>query len=162
MDLALTEAQQMLKTLAADFLARELPPSLVRELEQDERGHSPDVWRKMAETGLIDAAFPQEYGGAGGGLTELGVILDEMGRNLYAGPYFATVVLGGLTLLYAGAEEQRRGLIPPVAQGQALLSPSRCWKTPAGTRPTPYGWRRAPGATTTRCPEQSCSWSTPT
>ena len=122
MDLALTESQQMLKTLAADFLARELPPSLVRELEQDERGHSPDVWRKMAQTGLIDAAFPQEYGGAGGGLTELGVILDEMGRNLYAGPYFATVVLGGLTLLYAGTEEQRRGLIPPVAQGQALLS----------------------------------------
>ena len=122
MDLALTEAQQMLKRLTRDLLEREYPPSLARELEQDERGHSPEVWRKMVETGLVNAAFPREYGGAGGSLTDLGVIFDEMGRGLYTGPYFATVALGGLSLLYAGTEEQRHGLIPAVAQGQALLS----------------------------------------
>ncbi len=122
MDLALTEAQQMLKRLASDLLEREFPPALARELEQDERGHSPEVWRKMVETGLVNAGFPEEYGGAGGGLTELGVIFDEMGRGLYTGPYFATVALGGLALLYAGTDDQRRGLIPAVAQGQALLS----------------------------------------
>ena len=122
MDLALTEAQQMLKRLTRDLLDREFPTSLARELEQDERGHSPEVWRKMVETGLVNAAFPEQYGGAGGGLTDLGVIFDEMGRGLYTGPYFATVALGGLALLYAGTEDQRRGLIPAVAQGQALLS----------------------------------------
>ena len=122
MDLALTEAQQMLKRLTRDLLEREFPPSLARELEQDERGHSPEVWRKMVETGLVNAAFPQEYGGAGGSLTDLGVIFDEMGRGLYTGPYFATVALGGLALFYAATEDQRRGLIPAVAQGQALLS----------------------------------------
>ena len=122
MDLALTESQQMLKRLTRDFLEQEFPPSLARALEQDERGHSPEVWRKMVETGLVEAAFPQEYGGAGGGLMELGVIFDEMGKGLYSGPFFATVALGGLALLYAGADDQRRGLIPAVAQGQALLS----------------------------------------
>ena len=121
MDLALTEAQQMLKRLARDFLEQEFPPSLARALEQDERGHSPEVWRKMVETGLVEAAFPQEYGGAGGGLMELGVIFDEMGRGLYTGPFFATVALGGLALLYAGTDDQRRGIIPAVTQGQALL-----------------------------------------
>lgn len=122
MDLALTEAQQMLKRLASDLLEREFPPTLAREMEQDERGHSPEVWRKMVETGLVNAAFPQEYGGAGGGLMDLGVIFDEMGRGLYTGPYFATVALAGLALLYAGTDDQRLGLIPAVAQGQALLS----------------------------------------
>ncbi len=122
MDLALTEAQQMLKRLAGDLLEREFPPTLAREMEQDERGHSPEVWRKMVETGLVNAGFPEEYGGAGGGLMDLGVIFDEMGRGLYTGPYFATVALGGLALLYAGTDDQRRGLIPAVAQGQALLS----------------------------------------
>ncbi len=122
MDLALTEAQQMLKRLTRDLLEREFPPTLARDLEHDERGHSPEVWRKMVETGLVNAAFPREYGGAGGSLTDLAVIFDEMGRGLYTGPFFATVALGGLALLYAGSEEQRHGIIPTVAQGQALLS----------------------------------------
>ena len=122
MDLALTETQEMLKRLARDFLAQEFPISLLREMEADEKGYSPDVWRKMAETGLINTAIPEELGGAGGDLMDLGVILGEMGRGLYIGPFFATIVLGGLTLMYGGSDEQKRGMIPSLAQGQILLS----------------------------------------
>ena len=122
MDLALTETQEMLKRLARDFLAQEFPISLLREMEADEKGYSPDVWRKMAETGLINTAIPEELGGAGGDLMDLGVILGEMGRGLYIGPFFSTIVLGGLTLMYGGSDEQKRGMIPSLAQGQILLS----------------------------------------
>ncbi len=121
MDLALTQTQEMLKRLTRDFLEREFPTSLLRELESSDRGYSPDVWRKMAETGLINTVIPEELGGAGGNLMDLGVILDEMGRGLYIGPFFSTVVLGGLTLLYGASDEQKRGIVPAVAQGQALL-----------------------------------------
>ena len=122
MDLALNETQEMLKRLARDFLAQEFPISLLREMETDEKGYSPDVWRKMAETGLINTAIPEELGGAGGDLMDLGVILGEMGRGLYIGPFFSTIVLGGLTLLYGASDEQKRGLVPSLAQGQILLS----------------------------------------
>ena len=161
MDLALTETQQMLKRLTRDLLEREFPPSLARELEHDQRGHSPEVWRKMVETGLVNAAFPQEYGGAGGSLTDLGVIFDEMGRGLYTGPFFATVALGGLTLLYAATEDQRHGLIPAVAEGQALLSLALLEES----------GKYAPETIRLEAHEKgdhfvlsasSCSWSTPT
>ncbi len=122
MDLALTETQEMLKRLARDFLAQEFPISLLREMETDEKGYSSDVWRKMAETGLINTAIPEDLGGAGGDLMDLGVILDEMGRGLYIGPFFSTIVLGGLTILYGGSDEQKRGMMPSIAQGQILLS----------------------------------------
>lgn len=122
MDLALTEAQEMLKKLTRDFLEREFPTALLRELEADESGHSSLLWRQMADLGLTNVAFPETYGGAGGTLMDLGVVVEQMGRGLYTGPYFASVVLGGLTLLYGGSEAQKRDLLTKVGQGQALLS----------------------------------------
>ena len=41
MDLGLDEQQEMLKNFARDFLEKECPESLVREMEEDEKGYSP-------------------------------------------------------------------------------------------------------------------------
>ena len=54
MDLGLNEAQQMLRTSAQEFLAAECPDTYVREMEQDERGYTPEMWRKIAEQGWLD------------------------------------------------------------------------------------------------------------
>ena len=66
MDLDLNEEQEMLRTAARDFLARECPKSLVRLMVQDEKGYSPELWRKMAELGWQGLAIPEQYGGQGG------------------------------------------------------------------------------------------------
>ena len=122
MDLALTESQIMLKRLTRDLLSQEFPIALVREMEADEKGYSQELWRKMAEIGLMNIAIPEEFGGAGGDLMDLGVVLEEMGRGLYIGPFFATVVLGSLTILYGASNTQKLGLLPLVMQGQILLA----------------------------------------
>ena len=75
----------MLKTTARDFLEKECPISLVRDLEEDEKGYSPDLWHKMAELGWLGLVFPEEYGG-GGNFLDLTVLLEEMGRGLYRVP----------------------------------------------------------------------------
>lgn len=122
MDLALSETQQMLKQLTRELLEKEFPSTTLREVEASEEGYSRELWKRLGELGLTNVAISEAYGGAGGSLLDLGVVLEEMGRGVYIGPFFATVVLGGLTLLYAASEAQKRDLLPKVGQGQVLLS----------------------------------------
>ena len=120
MDLALTEAQEMLKNSAREFLERECPTSLVRAMEDDERGYPSQLWEQMAGLGWMGLAFPQEFGGEGGTLTDMAVLLEEMGRAMLPGPFFATVVNVGLTILDAGSDSQKRQYIPRLASGALI------------------------------------------
>jgi len=51
MDFELGEEQVMLKTSARDFLEKECPKQLVRDMIDDEKGYSPELWKKMADLG---------------------------------------------------------------------------------------------------------------
>ncbi len=122
MDLDLTEEQEMLRTTARDFLTKECPKTLVRELEEDEKGYSPELWRKMAELGWMGLILPAEYDGMEMGYMDLIILLQEMGRNILPGPFFCTVVLGSLPILSAGTEEQKKEFLPKIASGELILT----------------------------------------
>jgi len=122
MDFSLTEGQEMLRETARDFLATACPKSLVREMAEDQTGHPLQLWQKMAELGWMGIFIPEEYGGAGMSFVDLVVLLEQMGRACLPGPFFSTVVLGGLTVLEAGSEEQKQELLPRLAEGELLLT----------------------------------------
>ena len=124
MDFSLTEEQEMLKTMARDYLAKNCPkPSaMLKELRNDERGYPPELWKGMAELGWMGLALPEKYGGAGGSFLDLIVLLEEMGRACLPGPFFSTVLLGGLTILEAGTEKQKQELLTKVSQGEVILT----------------------------------------
>jgi alkylation response protein AidB-like acyl-CoA dehydrogenase len=122
MDYSLTEEQEMLRKMARDFLSTECPKSLVREMAEDETGHPLELWGKMSEIGWLGLVIPEQYGGGGGSFFDLVVLLEEMGRACVPGPFFSTAVLGGLTLLEAGSDEQKQELLPKLAQGKLLLT----------------------------------------
>ena len=122
MDFGLSEEQEMLKTMARDFLEKECPVSLVREMEEDEKGYSPDLWQKMAELGWLGLPFPEEYGGSGGSFLDLIVLLEEMGRAMVPGPFLPTVVLCGLPILAEGTDEQKQHFLPAIARGETMLT----------------------------------------
>jgi alkylation response protein AidB-like acyl-CoA dehydrogenase len=122
MDLGLSEEQEMLKTSARDFLQKECPKTLVKQLDESDEGYSPELWRKMAGLGWLGLMFPEEYDGSGGSFLDLTVLLEEMGYNILPGPFFSTVVLGGLTILAAGNEEQKKDLLPRIAGGKTILT----------------------------------------
>jgi alkylation response protein AidB-like acyl-CoA dehydrogenase len=132
MDLGLDEQQEMLKNFARDFLEKECPESLVREMEEDEKGYSPDLWKKMAEQGWMGLIIPEDQGGAGMTLCELVVILEEFGRALVPGPFMSTVVLGAVPIMGAGTDAQKSEFLPKIASGEiimtmALTEPSAKW-----------------------------------
>ncbi|MBM3943826.1 MAG: acyl-CoA dehydrogenase [SAR202 cluster bacterium] len=122
MDLGLNEVQQMLKSSAREFLARECPLSLVRAAEDDPTPYPAGLWRQMADLGWTGLAFPERYGGTGGSFLDLAVLLEEMGRALAPGPFFSTVVLGGLTILDAGSEVQKQEILPSLCRGELRLA----------------------------------------
>jgi len=122
MDFELGEEQVMLKTSARDFLENECPKQLVRDMMEDEKGYSPDLWKKMAEQGWMGLAFPEQYGGAGMTYLDLAVLLEEMGRALVPGAFVPTVVLAGLPILAAGTEAQKQQFLPKIANGEAIMT----------------------------------------
>ena len=122
MDFDLGEEQIMLKTSARDFLEKECPKKLVRDMMDDDKGYSPDLWRKMADLGWHGLAFPEEYGGVGSSFLDLAVLLEEMGRALVPGPFVSTVVSAGRAILAAGNEEQKQRFLPAIASGETIMT----------------------------------------
>ena len=122
MDFGLSEEQEMLRTSARDFLRKECPKQLVRQLDESVEGYSPELWRKMAELGWMGLPFPEKYGGGSGSFLDLVVLLEAMGYNVVPGPFFSTVVLGGLTILSAGNEEQKKDFLSRIATGKLILT----------------------------------------
>jgi len=121
-NLDFSEEQEMLRTSARDFLTNECPKDLVRQMAEDEKGYTPELWRKMAELGWMGLAFPEEYDGMGMTFFDLIILLEEMGRSCLPGPFFSTVVLGGLTILDAGTEEQKKEFLSKIANGDLIIT----------------------------------------
>jgi alkylation response protein AidB-like acyl-CoA dehydrogenase len=122
MDLGLNEEQAMLRESARDFLQKECPKKLVKQLDESDEGYSRELWRKMAGLGWMGLVFPEKYGGGGRNFLDLAILLEEMGYNIVPGPFFSTVVLGGLAILTAGSEEQKTEFLPRIARGEMILS----------------------------------------
>src|SRR3989337_639443 len=122
----------MRKNFARDFLEKECPESLVRAMEEDEKGYPPELWQKMAQQGWMGLIIPEQYGGVGMNLCELVVLLEEFGRALVPGPFISTVVQGAVPIVEGGSEEQKQQLLPRIAAGEvimtmALTEPSAKW-----------------------------------
>src|SRR5919201_6469382 len=121
MDLSLTESQQLLRNTARSFMEREAPKEVLVALQGSETGLESGWWETAAQLGWLGMLIPTEYGGSGSSLTDAAVLFEELGRGPLPGPFFSSAVLGALTLLEAGTEEQRRRLLPGVAEGRAVL-----------------------------------------
>jgi len=122
MDLDLTETQEILRRTAREFLTAECPTSLVREMEGRENALPEDLWSRMALMGWMGLPYVESLGGGGGSLTDLAVLVEEMGRFLVPGPFFNTVIEVGLLLSYVGSQELQKKYIPQLASGSMVAT----------------------------------------
>src|SRR3972149_10703486 len=132
MDLSLTESQELLRRSARDFLKRECPWTLVKEIDSSETGFSAELWQKIADLGWLGMSIPEKYGGSEIDVTHLGVLYEEMGQTLVPGPYFSSAMLCGSIINEVGTEAQKQQLLPAIANGEKIL-------TLALSEPD-YGW----------------------
>ena len=117
MNVALSEEQELLLRTAREVLERECPMSRVRAAMEDPRDTCSVLFETLAKLGWTGLALPARYGGAGLGMVELAILLEQMGRVLLPAPFFSSAVLGGLAILLAGDESQRERWLPGLARG---------------------------------------------
>ena len=121
MDFGFNEQQEMMQTMARDFLTGEYSDKVLKAMVRDERGFTPEIWKKMAGMNLTGLALPEKYGGVGDFL-DLTIVLEEMGRACFMGPFFATVVLGASAIMEAGSDEQKQKFLQGIAEGKVLMT----------------------------------------
>lgn len=109
----------MLQDMANRFLEAEIAPHYER-YEKQERVDR-DAWEKAGAAGLLCAAVPENYGGAGGSYAHEAVIAEALGHvgvdgfgialhNAIVAPY----------ILHCGSEDQKRKWLPKLASGELI------------------------------------------
>ena len=124
MALVLNEEQLMLKESAAGFLTEKASVAHLRALRDsaDERGCSDDVWQEMVQMGWAGIAIAEEFGGLGYGYTGLGLVLEQVGRNLSASPLQSTVLVSATLIAELGSGSQKEQWLSPIAAGEKRVS----------------------------------------
>ncbi|MCW2866679.1 MAG: acrC5 [Marmoricola sp.] len=118
-----TEEHDELREVVRRFLAGKSSSDAVRAQIDAGAVGDPAVWRQLAEQlGLQGLAVPEEHGGAGMGPVELGVVLEEMGRALYVGPFFSTVALATQTLTSCSDAAAHQRWLPGIANGSVTAT----------------------------------------
>src|SRR5512134_3692071 len=147
MDFSFTPDQTLLKNSARAFLDEHCKPATIRLLWDDPRGESEAMWKEMAQLGWLGLSLPEEHGGSALGMVETALLLEELGRAAYPGPYWPTM-LAASAIAETGTEAQKQRWLGAIASGDAratvaLLDADLDWSPDAiATRAekTPAGW----------------------
>ena len=123
MNFDFSDDQKFLRDEARKFLEAQCTMAQVREvLDDDSKSHNDGVWKKIVDMGWLGAAIPEEYGGLGLGMLELCVIAEELGRTLAPVPFGSSAYFFAEALKLAGSEEQKKALLPKVAEGPGEIA----------------------------------------
>ena len=119
MDFAFTKEQEAFRETLRDFIARECPPELDRQLDEQAR-YPFELVPKVVETGLLGLPFPEEYGGSGGGPMEFVIAAEETayGSAAVAAIFILPAFFAGEMLYMNGSEAQKKEWLPKVARGE--------------------------------------------
>jgi len=102
------------------------------EPDDDGPGYDERAWRLLGgDMGLAGLGIPEELGGAGGGLAELVIVAEELGRSLLPVPFFSSTVLGGQVL--ARCPRTGPDVLARLGSGHELAAfagtdPDGCWR----------------------------------
>jgi short-chain 2-methylacyl-CoA dehydrogenase len=120
MDFELSDEQRSLQALCRDFARKEILPH--RDEWNTNCRFPVEVFRKMAELGLMGLLVPEAYGGSGTGAVAYVAGMEEIGKadQSVATTWNAHLTIGSLPLLYFGTEEQKRRWLVPLARGERL------------------------------------------
>ncbi len=120
MNFELDEEQELLQKTLRDYVANEITPN-AKQWDQEEK-FPWDVWKEMADMGIIGTAIPEEYGGSGMDFISHAIVAEELGYGCSSmrGSYSVTISLVGKTVLAWGTEEQKQKYLPRIADGEIV------------------------------------------
>ena len=122
MDLTLSDEQRLLRESADRFVTETYDADHRRRMASEPLGFSTAIWKQFADLGWLALPVPEAYGGLGGGVIDVGILMEAFGRGLVAEPYLSTVVLGAGLIAECGTEAQKQELLPKIADGSLYLA----------------------------------------
>jgi len=142
-DFSLSDDQQAIAELARKILDDLASNERQRTLEKMGGGvrFDRELWKALAEAGLLATPVPEAHAGAGLGFLELAAILEQVGRSAAPVPFYETLVLGALPLAEFGNAAQQQVWLPRVARGEAILTAALAGDAPVQATRDGDGWR---------------------
>jgi alkylation response protein AidB-like acyl-CoA dehydrogenase len=120
---SLTDEQVMLRDMAKEWSDKENPVAAFRAARDagHQEGYDPAVYAEMAQMGWAGILVPEEYGGSDFGFVGLGLVLEELGRNVAAAPLAANAA-ATVAILLGGSDEQKAKYLPKIASGELVAA----------------------------------------
>lgn len=122
MEFGYTEEQTSIRELARQILGDEVTNDRLIAVQNGPDGMDRDLWKQLADASLLGVAIDEELGGAGFGVFELCLLLEEQGRVVAPVPLVPTLVYGAMAIAEFGSDEQRKLLLPEIAAGNTVLT----------------------------------------
>lgn len=120
---ALNDEQTMLRDMARDWSNEKSPVAAFRRMRDaaPAEGYDSAAWAEMAAMGWAGIIIPEAHGGSDFGWLSLGLVLEELGRNLAASPLAASAAAASAIML-GGSEDQQRQWLPRTASGELIAT----------------------------------------
>lgn len=122
MNFELDTEQDLLRKTVRDVLSGTYDTETRNKVAETDRGWSTDVWRQLAELGVLGLPFAEEHGGMGAGPVEIMAVMGEIGRALAPEPLLNAVFLPGGLVAEVGTDAQRTDILPRLSEGALLLA----------------------------------------
>ncbi len=113
---------RLLRDVAADFVSEKAGTAFTREMAASRPGVDDHLWQQMTEMGWQGILVPENYDGMGWTLAEMSIVLQELGRSAYQGPFFTTAVSSVLTIIQCDNESCKQELLHGIVDGSLLVS----------------------------------------
>lgn len=120
MDVVLTENQTLLQQATRRFVEQEHPVLATRRLADAGEVMSRESWAGCAAQGWIGLFVPEEHGGMAGeaeGVIDAAIVTEELGRQVFAGPFASNAVVA-FAVAQSGSKEQQSRVLPALAAGE--------------------------------------------
>lgn len=119
----LSEEQTMLRDMVREWADNESPVTAFRKMRNaaPAEGYDRDAWGKLAEMGLAGIVIPEEFGGSDFGYLSLGLVLEQLGRNLAASPLAASAAAASAIVL-GGSNAAKAQYLPQIASGALVAT----------------------------------------
>jgi alkylation response protein AidB-like acyl-CoA dehydrogenase len=121
MNFDLSEEQRLLQSTIDGFLENEFPVNSVREFYDGAEELDRNVWKGLAELGVLGLHLPEEFGGAGLEMLDLQCVAERLGYHATPGPFFGHAI-AGLAIAIAGSDAQQKKWLPQLASGDCIAS----------------------------------------
>ncbi len=154
MDFNYSEEQEAVRQLAGQICSERSTHERLKQVEAEAGDDGPidrDLWRELADAGLLGIGVGEEFGGAGLDFVAACLVIEAVGRTAAYVPVVETMAYGAVPIARFGTDAQRKAWLPGMAAGETILTAAMAELVgevilPGGTEPATTATARQDGS----------------